>query len=99
MRTVRLLLLVLLLAGCQTLKVKMNSWVGHHRSELYRTWGEPLLDDPELIVFGKHATDPDGCKRLILYYFFLTEDGKVKSWHILINNVSLQTEHVSEPHA
>lgn len=36
----RLLCALLILSGCLPTKA-LNSWLGHHKSELIRTWGPP----------------------------------------------------------
>ena len=35
------LLALIVLSGCETLRTKMKSWVGHHQSELIADWGPP----------------------------------------------------------
>lgn len=82
--TIAIIILLMLLFSCKPmLEKKMDSWVGQHRTQLYKQWGEPILDQERLIVYTKKAIDPDNTEFFIMYYFFLSEKGNVKSWHVL----------------
>ena len=56
MRTllVSLCLSTVLLAGCESINYRSESWVGHHRDELVRAWGSPSeelpLEEPGMLV-------------------------------------------------
>ena len=40
-RSAALILVAVLCAGCSTINKRMESWVGHHQSDLIRSWGPP----------------------------------------------------------
>lgn len=78
-----IIMLMMLLSCSPKLNKKMDSWVGQHRTQLYKQWGEPVLDQERLIVYTIKSTDPNDTEFFIMYYFFLTEKGNVQKWHIV----------------
>ena len=47
MQRLSMLLTIAVLVGCTSLNETMESWVGHHRSDLIASWGPPqqVMDD------------------------------------------------------
>lgn len=63
----RLLLILLLCAGCTTLDSKMNSWVGQPESKLLTEWGSPdsamWLDDGSKVFTWNHYWKGGKCRK------------------------------------
>ena len=70
------------LTGC--LSSRMDSWVGHNRDELVKTWGPPnqesaLSDGGKSMVYIQYLANQYG-GRTCRMVFNTDEKGVVKSW-------------------
>lgn len=73
-----LILITITLLSCSSLRSNMDSWVGRHRTEMYRYWGKPTTESRYDMRYEQQYGS-----MVRTYCLIVDENGVIKGWIVV----------------